>query len=141
MNGFHDFDDFRVSAWMNEGLMIRLADTAKSITNNLKKAACTVVVAVSVAIAASATVPAAASVPSVENAAVQFSFETLNPLDFELAQMSQLIESQMDSLLDFSGIGSDAATLSLANEALAAIASRNGAAPRDWATKIFPSEH
>jgi hypothetical protein len=59
MNGFHDFDNFRVGAWMSDGVMIRLADAEKVIKRVVKKVAAAAVGAV---IAASTvSIPATAA--------------------------------------------------------------------------------
>lgn len=135
MNGFHDFDDFRVSAWMDDdGLMIRLAEQARSMANTIKKA---VIAATVCAVAVSTVAPATAAMQVTESTAVNFAFETVskNP---EIDIISSRIDAELAALMDFSFI--DEATLSLANDAVAAMASRPNDTSEEWAKKIFPLE-
>jgi hypothetical protein len=135
MNGFHDFDDFRVSAWMDDnGLMIRLAEKARSMANTIKKAVMTAAVC---AVAVSTVAPATAAVQVTESSAVNFAFEAVGKnAEFDL--ISSRIDAELEALMDFSFI--DESTLQLANDAVAAIASRPSETSADWAKKIFPLE-
>lgn len=129
MNGFHDFDDFRVIAWMNDGLIIRLEQTAKVVKNALKKVA--VVGALAVATVFTTTVPAAAAtLPAVESSSVQFSFEMPDVVDRDIARMAKQIDAHLASLFDFSFSAVDPTTLALASEAVSAVAARSQAISR-----------
>jgi hypothetical protein len=129
MNGFHDFDDFRVIAWMNDGLIIRLEQTAKVVNKALKKAA--VVGALAVATVFTTTVPAtAATLPAVESSSVQFSFEMPDVVDRDIARMAKQIDEHLASLMDFSFSAVDPTTLALATEAVSAVAARSEAISR-----------
>lgn len=139
MNGFKDFDDFRISAWMNDGLIIRLEQAAKHVANKMKKVVVVAGAAAAVSLSFTAPAPAAPThVPSVGQTSIQFSFEAADPLGAELASMSQAIEAQLDDLFDFSDSTVDETTLALASEAIYAVASRGSNFPAGWASQVFP---
>ena len=139
MNGFHDFDDFRVSAWMNEGVMITLASTAMSVSKSVKQAVATVAAGIVVATSLVATAPATASVPTSDQPTIVFTVDDGDLLEYELALLSHQIDAELDGLLAFSGDGVDESSLALAEKAIESLALRNGSVDADWSKRMFPA--
>lgn len=135
MNRFHDFDDFRVSAWMDEGLLIRLGEMGKTVTSTVTKAVAYAVVAtafvggsVSATIAKDFVEPIAMATQSYE--------ETLSLQD-ELGLMSVCIEDKLQCLDRATTSSVNSELLSLARLAIAASLERQDKSPKEIAEAFF----
>lgn len=114
MNGFHAFDDYRVSAWRSEGLMKRVENVVRSIEASLTEvasvAAIAVVLATSPTISVARTVlaPVANAVSSSEHggtlqrdASVEMIDKMGSAIDHRLANFDDFLNEEMDfDLLD-----------------------------------------
>ena len=123
MNGFHDFDDFRVSAWMNEGLIIRLENATKKVQNTIKKAA---VAAFSAsALIAASTLSVSATVSAAPLVSPSMQVHPATALEAELARMSASIDQQLKDLPNLSVDSVDHELYKFAHLALTASESRS----------------
>lgn len=93
MNGFHDFDNFRVSAWMSEGVMIRMAEAEKIVKKVVQKAAASV--AAAVIVASTVSVPATAATSPVVSAN-EHVVSSVSPSSELKAEIS--LEAELDAL-------------------------------------------
>jgi len=134
MNNFYDFDDYRVGAWKDRSLMIRLEEVVNEIAVTIKSSAAIAAVACAV-VASTVLTPSIAAAQTSEVSKVHFSFQTADSTEAELASLSSAIDQELASLMDFSSI--DESTLALANKAVAAMANRSDKPTKNWADKLF----
>lgn len=137
MNGFRDFDDFRVSAWTNDGLIIRLADAAHQIANSIKKSVGTVSVAATIGIVTIFTPSVVSASPTVvisanhldaivAGAGAGADSDVVDSVRVDVMRMAEEVDKKISQLSDFSDAGIAQSTLALANQAIAAMEARKG---------------
>lgn len=139
MNNFYDFDDYRVGAWKDRSLMIRLEEVVNEIAVTIKSSVAIAAAACAV-VASTVLAPSIATAQTSEVSKVHFSFQTADSTEAdltetELASLSSAIDQELASLMDFSII--DESTLALANKAVTAMANRSDKPMDNWADKLF----
>lgn len=151
MHDFRDFDDYRVTAWVSDGLMVRIVEIADSVVSSVKKTssyaiAATVLSAIATFSMPANVVAAAAPVASLTSPSASVSTNPslsaavpgdIDTVDSDVLRMSLEIDKQLELLLNFSAITLDGDTLSLANEAVVALNARDGEYVQNWAKGMF----
>lgn len=131
MYNFTDFDDYRVYAWSQDGLITRVANVVRSVKASTRNAAASF--AVGIAVAAFATInysseiaaPVWNGVDTNQEKAVAQIKRLRNELAQQLAQFGQNVHTQIDS-----------STLAFAQQAIAAVVARGTNVEADWAKKL-----
>lgn len=146
MNGFHDFDNFRVSAWMSEGVMIRFEEVkkeARRFAKNLMKKAVTTAagaIIVSSTVSISATAATSPRIPASEQV-----FSTIGgaearanaALEAELDMFANQMSSSLSYLESEHEFVVDSDLLTLANAAIIASDERRELSPMAIAEAFF----
>lgn len=134
MNGFENFDDYRISDWMSDGLMIRFDSVKRSINTSLRSAGMVVTIAASIALSQTLAIPAGTvalthSIPDNKVSAAR-------SVERRVSELFRQIDEQLANLDQASDENVDPETLALAQQALAATANRGEAASNGWALRL-----
>lgn len=134
MHSFDDFNDYRVCAWTQNGLLKRI----ESVFETVKASARSVVSAVAfgVAVAASTTVAYSShlSAPTWTEASLQV--QDHNSAVSLLHSLREDISSRLAALDSDTQPSIDPQTLALAQQAVEAVAARGDINPNDWAANL-----
>lgn len=127
------FDDFRVSAWLREGLMMRVENAIHTIEKSILKAGAVAMVAVACSVPTISI--ASDAVTSLHNEVNVFHFAASDEI-IEVKQMSDNLQKRLkDFDKNFEAPISDSKR-DLAKRAVAAMAARTAIGSSEWASRL-----
>lgn len=141
MSSFSAFNDYRVGAWMTDGVMDYIEAGIESLTAPLKSAVAAIVVGVSIATVNALAIPATAATVNVVGTIESVKMEhqsSLSDIDQALLQLDNEIAAQLAMIENFSDEFVNPESFAIAQKAVVAVADRKGAFAADWATSLFP---
>lgn len=135
MNGFHDFDDFRVSAWV-DGVTMRFAAAQEIVKKAVVKTVMPAVVAAAVVAASVLSVPSTVAAAPMLSPAASIASSGVH-LDAELDLMAVKFDQELEDIWQVTSASVDSDLLALARSAFAASDARKNQSPSLIAEAFF----